>query len=481
MTGALLAEGVEMARGEFTLDMVQARAKMARYQLPDPHAYVLELVQGAVLRGASRIEFRIAFSDLRMLVDGPLYSEDELRGAEAALLESGGDARLQSVRQLGVGLTAALALRPRFVRVDSGRFRLELRPGKPSRVASIAPVARTRLHVAGRLRPLDLFRSLLGQATEEQILRRQCAHCPVPILVNDRRITGQKQFVDVARVDLEADGVQGVGGFRNPEPEGLSLMKDGVLMETVRLEAGPLPYRALVSGRDLMENVSQTAVVRDAAYEAVRQVALDGRSRSVEKLCREGLDRHAWLHQQMLQELLSVKSLELLEQGPREEYPRCLATVDLFSRATGNGPPVSFERILQIIAETGFLPYASERHPELELEGLPFVLLTWAVPMEELLKLISHRARNVTRRIHNQLLRELNRKQFLTRVALPVVKHRVKRAVRGGEVGLGPFNRPARIRFLKDGCVLAELLPPVPLWGLEAAVAGDFTPSETFD
>jgi hypothetical protein len=57
VAGSLLAEleagGQLIDTGSFTIDSQQARAKLREYLLADPHAYVLLLVEAAVLGGAN--------------------------------------------------------------------------------------------------------------------------------------------------------------------------------------------------------------------------------------------------------------------------------------------------------------------------------------------------------------------------------------------------------------------------------------------
>ena len=56
-------EGEVVSEGRFTLDRDKAREKMRQFQLADPRAYVLELVQAAVLKGAAEIAFDIDADD----------------------------------------------------------------------------------------------------------------------------------------------------------------------------------------------------------------------------------------------------------------------------------------------------------------------------------------------------------------------------------------------------------------------------------
>ena len=51
-------------KGSFQLDMGRAIGKLSRYQLEDPHRYVLELISAAVAAGALQINIQNDSSDL---------------------------------------------------------------------------------------------------------------------------------------------------------------------------------------------------------------------------------------------------------------------------------------------------------------------------------------------------------------------------------------------------------------------------------
>ncbi|MBI3929763.1 MAG: hypothetical protein HY319_29755 [Armatimonadetes bacterium] len=489
----LLARGRVVSEGEFTLDSTKAREKMRRYQLPDPHAYVLELVQCAVLREATRIEFRIDTDDMRMRFDGPPFTQVELETAEATMLESGEDA-LQSIRQLGLGLSAAMALRPRFIRVESGATRLELRPGRPDRLTQIAPVAGTRIHVRDRLRArhvVEALQSLFGHSSEGHFLRQRARYCPVPLLLNGRRLGTGEPYVEVAAVPIEGDGLRGVGGFRPDGPGELAVMKDGVIIEAVPLEGGYLPYRALVSGGELKKNVSQTGIVRDAAYDRLVAAARAARPAAVARLCREPAEILERFSRPLMEEIVSFGTLAAIQ-------PRALRLLPLWATATGDCRNVSLDELLESPGED--FPYATQVFPDLRFEGSrpdtppsvppskggrPVLLQTDPALFEKLRKLLGDRTRNVTSRLQNRIKREINQAEFHKRPKSPArltgarVKRRISEDGLSGEVGLGPPG-PC-FRFLLDGCELAEVRPNLSLWFLQAVVAGNFTPSQNFD
>lgn len=475
-----LMSGPVVAEGEFTLDRARAQEKMRRYSLPNPHAYVLELVKAAVLQGAGAIEFTLDTDDMRLRFDGPPFAREELEAAELAALTGTG-----AVAHLGMGLAAAMALEPRFVRCESGGVRLELRPGRPDRLEAAPGGGGTTLHVRDRARPgqiLEFFRSLAGWTTEGEILRSACRFCPVPVRLNGRLITEDwRQFPEMGRVSL---GDVGVGGFTAGQRSELLIVKDGVLMESVPLDLGPLPFKALVHGQGLAENVSHNGLVRDAAFETVLAQVRDARPAAVACLAREirgRLDEFGWLLGPLREEVLAFRTAA--------EVPPDLAALRLWDTATGDLVRLSLEEILRWIEAHGDIPYSYEARPGLRLDGMPHVLLeSPSYPFHRLKDMLGHRTRNITRRIRNLEKREANRALWLRRRTEPQLEehrffHRLPLEAPGlrGEVGLGVAMRAPLIRFVVDGCALGEFRPDLPLRGLEAVVCGDFTPSENFD
>ncbi len=479
----LMVGGRPVAEGEFTLDKEMARQKMRRFQLADPHAYVLELVQAAVMRGASEIAFRIDSDDMHMRFDGPPFQADELSRAEAAMLESGGDS---SLRQLGLGLSACMALKPRFARIDSAGNRLELRPGKPDVLGHGPDGTHTHIHVRDRpgLRMGEVFRSLLGQTSEGDLLKKHCALAPVPIKLNKSLISMPlEEYFPYGAVLIQGENFGGWGGFRLFERARLGFLRAGVLVEWVDLPERVLPFQAVLSCDELLENVSQTAIVRDATYERLVAAYRAARTESVARLCEQPLllVKHWDWHSQMRQEILTFETAE-------QVVPEALANFNLWTTATGDCQSVSLQQILQVVAERGDVPSASEGNPGLELEGMPLVLLDDGPNFEPLRKLLRHRVRNVTRRIHNRRRRETNRRLWSKRAARPVISGRemaVRRSLSAeqlrGEVGLSRSGGSPLVRLIVDGCELPELQLLLPLTGLEVVLEGAFTPAEDFD
>lgn len=116
----LQASGRVDSEGEFTLDRAKAREKLRRYQLADPRAYVLELVQAASLKGATRVRFDIDSRDMVMEFDGRPFTVADFDDVYGAALRHDPDPDVRARRQLALGLGSAMALRLTQIVVESG-------------------------------------------------------------------------------------------------------------------------------------------------------------------------------------------------------------------------------------------------------------------------------------------------------------------------------------------------------------------------
>ena len=151
---ALAAEGELESEGSFTLDREKAREKLQKFQLAEPERYVVLLAEAALMAGASEIDFRVDGDDVRVRYDGAAITRDDLDALwDSILTDSGGRPGL---RQLALALNAAMGLKPKYLRVESGneagRYRLELRPDRSTSVEDRkADAEHNFVHVRERL------------------------------------------------------------------------------------------------------------------------------------------------------------------------------------------------------------------------------------------------------------------------------------------------------------------------------------------
>ncbi|MBM3461066.1 MAG: hypothetical protein FJX76_03095 [Armatimonadetes bacterium] len=471
LIAGLAAEAIPTAHGEFTLDRAKAVEKMRASQLAAPHAYVLELVQCGCLRDATRLDFSVDADDMILTFDGAPFTSQELERLDDALLLGKVPRHAQAVRKQAIALNVALFLKPNFIRVESGGYLLERKPGQPDRITRWhAPRSGTRIHVKDRLH-LGLLAEMVKGAAEVSFLRERCRWSSVPIHVNGRQVSGM-EFAPLGKVEIAADGVRGAAGFEAGAPGMLLLMKDGVWIESQPLAAGPLPFRAVVEGRDLTKDISQASIVHDDARKVVFEQVLAARAAAVARLCaRAAREKRvlATFEEAFRQELMEVKDLARLRTGDL----RALADLAVWPAATGDCRPVSFTRLLQCMDAFGVVPYSIERFRGQQLEGAPCVLYTkdWST-FEKLCGLLGGKIRNVTRRISRRPPRFIF--NFGRREARVSRDYKYVQPIERGEVALGSFNEPPSLTFLREGRLLHEMWRPAGLLGIQAVVEGEF-------
>ncbi len=269
LLGELRSEGEVDSQGRFTLDRAQARAKLQKFQLADARRYVLELVQAAVVRGATEIAFDIDADDMRMRFDGRVFTPAELDDLWGSIFADGDGPDLRGVRQLALGLNAALGTNPKRIVVHSGASQVVLRPGRDDVVETVSsPIAGTTIHVEQRLKLTLIFeflRNLTGLLDEEVYLRNRCVYAGIPITLDGVSI-GRGLVIEgaIASHPIVAPGVQGVIGLvEGDRPAELRLVKDGVWIDSHPLEQCGPGFIAVVVGEQLRKDVSLAKIVAD--------------------------------------------------------------------------------------------------------------------------------------------------------------------------------------------------------------------------
>ena len=478
----------EVLRGEFTIDRVRAREKLSRYQLADPYAYVLELVQSAFLRGARTIRFEFDSDDMILSFDGEPYSETDLSHLEMAILEDADSRAARSRRQLAIGLLAAEALNPKLIIVDSqGGYRLAVRQGESERLnpSSRTPPG-TVIQVRERWRPkllLKFWQNLREKGREQLLIREHCCSAAKPIFIGDdlvsQRPHGAPNGLRYGEVSIETEGFSGWGGFIAGEESELHLLCEGVLVERVPLQLGPLPFRAVISGEKLEKDLSGGAVRRNSGFKEMMVEVERARKRALQIFCRQNPTE---FREQARRELLEVGSVKKMQD--EDVYPGCLAKLRVWNLA--NGEYATFEELLAARRTHGFLPYSLESLGQHALPEMPVIWL-WDKELLPKLKNMVY-LRNVTRRLRKLRTAELNREKWLATptepklsgpgyLAIAELNHQGIR----GEVGIRKSGGPPLIRFIKNGCLLAELTPTFWPLGVEVVVEADFQPNSSFN
>lgn len=299
----LQAQGEVDSDGLFTLDRDQARRKLQLFQLTNPARYVLELVQAAVLKGASRLFFSRRFAELHLHFDGEPFTLADFDHLYGALFLRASEPHAQARRHLALGLCTAMALATAQVRIESGDAKrgafLELRPGAPDRFGpqartySRSSIYMTYICVRYRMRLQLLTRFLTdrrGRSPEEALLRARCAHAPVRIFFDTTLITQGLVLPELApKLEFEYEDIRGVlGQVSLPKPDvdpavlpkellqptELRLLRNGVWVDTQHPEELLPGFQALVDCPSLRQDISHEHVVRDEQHERVVKVVL---------------------------------------------------------------------------------------------------------------------------------------------------------------------------------------------------------------
>ncbi len=277
VVAASRAGAQQVEEGRFRLDWQKALDKIKRFQLADPHRYVLELVPAAIASGASAIGVTTDADDVHFSFDGQPYSEEELTRLFDYLFAQ--DVSLVRVRQLALAVNSALGLQPKWVIVESGDgtvgHRMRLSTYKDHRVESLAgeEVPRgTRVHVRERVSWKvmgDLFRT---ENAEDRLLADSCLHSPVPLVLNGSDVRRPVEGLSRARRTFQHGEIRGevllpvdiiAGSSLDVCMGGVSIVTvtdvDGELV-------GPVAVRGWVDSTALSRNASHSDVHRDAHF-----------------------------------------------------------------------------------------------------------------------------------------------------------------------------------------------------------------------
>jgi hypothetical protein len=112
----LQRQGQKDSSGRFSLDPSQALPKLKQYRLPDPHAYVLKLLQAAVRGGASTFDLHSGTGRVAVQMSGIRLPIERLPHVFLELLaeSSSGNPALE---HLAVGLHSSLGTRAQAIRL----------------------------------------------------------------------------------------------------------------------------------------------------------------------------------------------------------------------------------------------------------------------------------------------------------------------------------------------------------------------------
>ena len=246
-----------LARGTFKLDRRRAMEKLARFQLEDPHRYVLELVAAAVRSGATAIHARNDSDDFEIGWDGKAPSAEHLDFLFDHIFSGEDRDTTRSLQHLAQGVFGALGLHPRWVHIERPGARYDLTdPLEPKRTGS----ERTEgvfVHVRERF-GWDVIRELMNPlhaAQETQLLQRDAWTSPVPVVVNGTNIT--REFPPLTLTDDDRAHVV--------------MVRDGIVVQRESLPLGDLRLTGAIRCDALDLNASRSKVVRNKTFDKLME------------------------------------------------------------------------------------------------------------------------------------------------------------------------------------------------------------------
>ncbi len=278
------AGGEKVEQGRFRLDWRKALDKIKRFQLTDPHRYVLEVVQAAVSRGATSVDVFSDADDIILTFDGEPFSDTELSRLFDYLFSQ--DEAAVALKQLALGVNSALALEPKYVVVESGDGTRATRVTMSTHtdleielVSGEDAVCGTRVHVRDRTSWRTLMDALRTPA-EVRVLASECAFAPIPITHAGADLRAGFQVDAICRAPFDIDGVRGEVALRasGPAEAEVHLCMRGVRVVTFRhgqhwdepdaVAAAWAPLRlagvvAWVDNEKLSRNASHSDLQRD--------------------------------------------------------------------------------------------------------------------------------------------------------------------------------------------------------------------------
>ncbi|WP_146157201.1 hypothetical protein [Enhygromyxa salina] len=302
VAGSLLAElaagGDLVDEGGFSIDAGKALDKLRGFALADPHAYVLLLIEAAVLGGADPIEIELGAGVVSIEL-GPIeFSREELEQLFAAVFIDLSDAdpverrRRRALQKLAFACNAALSLEPKQIEIESGGQGSEGLHVRLSPEQKLGELESRKLVAGARVRVHHGAIASLAQvqSPEEALIRSHCAYSPAAIFIGDERISQGLRFalhVQLVpdelrfspqvrkRTRITLDGAPiGLAGLRysGNQPAVVSILTNGVLAE--RFELGSASRRAApdfgaIVDVDLPKDLGQAKLLRGPEFTRV--------------------------------------------------------------------------------------------------------------------------------------------------------------------------------------------------------------------
>jgi hypothetical protein len=275
----LAGEGPPGEPGKITIDREEARVRLLAHRLAPEDQCLSELVQAAVLAGAAKVVVWNVAGGIDLAFDGRAFTRTDLEDLYGALMQATPTPETRGLRQLALGLHAALVPGSWRLRVVSGDGQsatlLELRPGQPDHLGpSDERIRGTRIELR-RAGALAAIGETLSREDPREVatLRDRCRFAPIPIEVCGSWLsTGRTLAGSEGLVTLGYEGVRVTAGLlpTGEDAAVLHVVQHGVVVASEPLDAAyPAGFQAVALADHLRRDLSFTHVVRDDAFAAV--------------------------------------------------------------------------------------------------------------------------------------------------------------------------------------------------------------------
>lgn len=280
---ALLARsrspGTFVERRTFTLSRKKAIEKQREFALRHPAQYVLELIQVAVLSGATYIAVESHPERLLIAwVGGKTLQAQELSNLMDYLFADRGDEATRTLVQLAVGINALLQRNPAEVLIESGNgentIRMNLKPNGEGEVGIVEETI-SGTYISAKFRQ-GWFQRIAGNihTDESHLIEERCMYAPIPILLNGRAPFGYRasKHIEIfgARKQhnfhqKERRGVMAV--HHSAEVTGYRIVVGGVWISTLKLnELTTPPSVGVICDDNLRKTADHSDIVQDDRF-----------------------------------------------------------------------------------------------------------------------------------------------------------------------------------------------------------------------
>lgn len=289
---AQLAGGGELVdHGGFDIDAQRALDKLAKFQLADPHAYILRWAEAGLIAGAERLRFDLDGELVCVAFDAPsstaVIPGPALERLLTVLVTPTAEVAVERelLAQLAVGVLAAQRLDPRYLAIESvgpdrrGARMVYGHAGGLEPVTDAEPG--TRVYFGERFDVGQRLDGALGQRREHELLRRHCAHVRTPIFVDNRRLE-QEPALEAAKrrapVVLDGAVIGEAGQTHSDAPGEVRFLARGLEIEAFNHEALTPGFVAAVEVA-LPRDLSRAKLARTPEFDAVLRAVFAAQQR----------------------------------------------------------------------------------------------------------------------------------------------------------------------------------------------------------